>query len=366
MRRTEQLLALGSEWNRLLQKTESDTVFLTWEWQTTWWRHFSDKRSLAIRTVRSNGELIAIAPFVVRSASLAAGPRLKTLELMGTGIVGSDYLDIIIRPDFEDVALTALVGQMERERMVISSQRLSRNGGAVRKLLQRMERSNWSWVELEGDEAPFVSLRGRNWEEYLASLSAQHRATFRRKRRRLEQQFQVELQRADSKAEVASCLADLFELHQQRWGSRGVSEFATDKSWRFHREFAEMALIRGWLRLYLLTLDGKPAAALYGFHYGNTFSFFQSGFASAFAAHSVGMVTMGLSIQRALEEGADEYDMLHGAETYKFSWAAQVRHLSRLEAYPPGLRGRLLRRVVDGTRAARKFARALHTEWLTS
>lgn len=362
LRQTEQLLALRSEWNALLQQSALDTIFLTWEWQTAWWRHFREQRSLALYTVRCDGELVAIAPFAERPASLAAEPILQTLELMGTGIAGSDYLDIIVRPDFEDVALSALAERLERETRVISLQRLPANGGVARGLLQRLEKHEWDWVELAGEKAPFVCLHGRSWEDYLASLSGQHRATFRRKLRRLEQQFRVELKSADSEAEVTSCLGHLFELHRQRWGPRGISEFASGKSWRFHCEMAEAARLRGWLRLYILTLDGEPAAALYGFHYGRTFSFFQSGFAPAFARHSVGMVTMGLSIRRALEEGAHEYDMLHGVEAYKFHWAAQVHDLSRLEAYPPGVRGMLLRGAVDATRALRKVARTLRVE----
>src|SRR5439155_184650 len=70
----------------------------------------------------------------------------------------------------------------------------------------------------------------------------------------------------------------------------------------------------GWLRLFILRLDGRPAAALHGYQYGGVFSFYQAGFDPAFAKQSVGLVTMALAIKSAIEEGADEYDLLHGAE----------------------------------------------------
>ena len=28
---------LKADWNTLLARSRSDTLFLTWEWQTTWW-----------------------------------------------------------------------------------------------------------------------------------------------------------------------------------------------------------------------------------------------------------------------------------------------------------------------------------------
>jgi hypothetical protein len=71
----------------------------------------------------------------------------------------------------------------------------------------------------------------------------------------------------------------------------------------FHREFSQIALKRGWLRLYLLRLDGKPASFLYGFHYGRKFYFYQSSFDAAYAKHSPGLIMMGLAIRSAIEEG---------------------------------------------------------------
>ena len=56
---------------------------------------------------------------------------------------------------------------------------------------------------------------------------------------------------------------------------------------------------------------------------------------------------MGLTIKRAIEEGAREYDMLHGDEEYKFLWARGGRDLVRLDCYPPNARGALYKRTMD-------------------
>jgi CelD/BcsL family acetyltransferase involved in cellulose biosynthesis len=59
-----------------------------------------------------------------------------------------------------------------------------------------------------------------------------------------------------------------------------------------------------------------------------------------------------LTIRHAIEEGASEYDMLHGEEEYKFHWASNVRHLIRLDLHPPNGRGLLCR----GARTVRNVA----------
>jgi hypothetical protein len=93
--------------------------------------------------------------------------------------------------------------------------------------------------------------------------------------------------------------------------------------------------------------------------YGSTFYFYQSGFDPAYSKHSVGLVMMGLAIKSALEEGAAEYDLLHGDEEYKFHWAPDHRELARLEVYPPHARARIYRRAIDFNRAARRMARRM-------
>jgi CelD/BcsL family acetyltransferase involved in cellulose biosynthesis len=96
---------------------------------------------------------------------------------------------------------------------------------------------------------------------------------------------------------------------------------------------------------------------VYGFRYRDTFFFYQSGFDPRLARASVGLLAVGLSIKAAVEEGAREYDFLHGDEAYKFHWARRTREIGRLELYPPHVRGRLYRRAIQASRAARRTAR---------
>jgi CelD/BcsL family acetyltransferase involved in cellulose biosynthesis len=68
-------------------------------------------------------------------------------------------------------------------------------------------------------------------------------------------------------------------------------------------------------------------------------------------------VMVGLTIRDAIAEGATEYDMLHGDESYKFLWTKDVRHLIRLDIYPPGRLGRAHQQTVRMSAATRRLAR---------
>ena len=59
----EQLRTLSAEWNRLLEGSCSDTIFLTWEWCEAWWKAYGNDRSLFVLTAWEGSELVGIAPF---------------------------------------------------------------------------------------------------------------------------------------------------------------------------------------------------------------------------------------------------------------------------------------------------------------
>jgi CelD/BcsL family acetyltransferase involved in cellulose biosynthesis len=225
------------------------------------------------------------------------------------------------------------------------------------RLAERLDRLGWRVARRAIEVCPFIPLAGRSWDSYLASRGAEHRYAFRRKLRRLQRLCRVELKQAGSEEECRIGLATLVRLHLLRWSGRGGSDAFDDPALvRSHQAFGGLALARGWLRLYVLELDGVPAAAIHGIRYGSTFFFYQSGLDPRFASYSVGLVCMGLVIQRAIEEGATEYDLLHGAEPYKLHWAEQARTLVRFEMYPPRLRGLLMQQAFGLGRAAQRLA----------
>ena len=80
----------------------------------------------------------------------------------------------------------------------------------------------------------------------------------------------------------------LFALHQARWP--GSPWFADAEA--FHRDFAALALERGWLRLWILELDGFPAGAWLGYRFAGVESYYQAGRDPAQITRSLGLYTL--------------------------------------------------------------------------
>jgi CelD/BcsL family acetyltransferase involved in cellulose biosynthesis len=352
--------ALSAEWDALLANSDAASVFLTWEWMHAWWSHLGRGRRLRLLTVRQDGQLVAVAPLALAGPRLSRLVPFRTLQLLGSGVAGSDYLDVVLARDAREESLRGLAAALGRERFMLDLGRLAPGAALATELSAQLQRQGWSGREAKRETCPFIPLAGHTWESYLALLGSAHRYNVQRRLRNLHRRHQVELVTVHTEAERGEALARLIALHEARWRGRGRSEaFSSPALVAFHQDFTRRALARGWLRLLELRLDGRAVAALYGLLYRGTFSFYQSGFDPDFARDSVGLVMMALAIRRALEEGAAEYDLLHGDEAYKSSWARAARAVTTLELYPPRLRGLACRQAVALSAAAARAARRL-------
>jgi CelD/BcsL family acetyltransferase involved in cellulose biosynthesis len=339
---------LKEEWSELLETSASNCLFLTWEWLFTWWKHLAEDRRLHILAVRCNGELAALAPFTLRPRRLKRLLPFPALEFLGSGIVGSDYLDILVRRGEERRVLPALAGCLAEEKRVLELSQVERTARHAVEFALELRQRSWTLSRTTTDYCPFINLAGHRWESYRASLGRAHRYNFRRRLKNLTRRFDVRFEQVRSEEQRGEAMRLLVVLHSLRWRERGGSgAFNTSALVAFHEELSRLALRRGWLRVYVLRLDGKPAAALYGFHYNGVFYFYQSGFDPEFRKYSVGLVTMGLAIKSAIEGGAEIYDFLHGDERYKFLWARDERELVRLRLYPPSASGALYRQTME-------------------
>jgi CelD/BcsL family acetyltransferase involved in cellulose biosynthesis len=350
------LQKLEPEWNDLLQNSNSDCLFLTWEWLSTWWKHLAEDRSLAVLTVRCDGRLAGIAPCCLKPADWKQVRPLPVMEFLGSGFVGSDYLDFIVRAGCEEFVERALAAELATREVVHKWTQL-RHRARAQRLASELNQSGWIVGETTTNVCPYIPLEGATWESYLGTLGSEHRYNFHRKWKRLNRDFSVRFEAVRTPEECEEAIPQLIEQHNTRWSERGGSDaFHLPALTAFHREFSQIALERGWLRLYVLRLDEKPAAFLYGFLYGRKFYFYQSGFDAAYAKHSPGLLSMGLAIRSAIEEGAEEYDLLHGDESYKAHWSLDKRDLIRLELYPPNPVGRICRTAIGLARASRTLA----------
>src|SRR5260221_13602661 len=88
--RLEQFEALQSDWNALLHYNATNEIFLTWEWQRTWWQFYHPGTLWVITARNETGQLVGIEPRFLDQPDLAIRP-IRYAQ-------ANDYLDITPRP----------------------------------------------------------------------------------------------------------------------------------------------------------------------------------------------------------------------------------------------------------------------------
>ena len=325
--------AVEHEWDALAER--SGSIFATSLWSRLWWEHFGGGRELLLHAARSSDDsLTAVLPLYAWRRRF---PRV--LRFLGHG-PGDELGPIHGRGEHAAAA------------------------GALRTALGRLRWDAFFGEQLPGEEMWPELIGGRlwrreaspslalpaTWDEYLATRSRNFREQLRRREAAIRREGDVVTRLAD-RTTLDRDLDTLFALHRARWGSTPTDFGDTP----FHRQLAREALERGWLRLWLLELDGRPIAAWHGFQVGTVCSYYQAGRDPGFERHSIGYLLMGHSIHAAIAEGAREYRFGRGDEPFKSRFASHDSGLATVVL----TRGRVGASTHATARAARHLRNAV-------
>ncbi len=314
----------------LLARAVDPTPVQSHDWQATWWRHHGRGR-LWVLAAHDNGVLVGLMPLHIMR--YRATP-LRQVRFLGAPL--SDFQEILAARGHEgavrDAFMAHLAAHAQRWDLCDFADQRKGTSLTVGEMPEGLRP-----LLVHHRVCPYVPL-SKTWDEFTKRLSKNMRTNVGRRRRQVAKQFRAEYDVADETT-LPAAMEELFRLHNARWRRRGVSgAFAGARMQAFHHEVARRFLARGWLRLHRLRLDGETRAAFYCFMLGRRVYYYLSGFDVAYGKYSIGNVLMAQAIERAITDGADEFDLLRGDETYKFAWKAEERETLRLIIGRPALR----------------------------
>lgn len=293
----------AGNWQRLAER--AGHVFATREWLLTWWRHHGKAGRPMIGLAQSDGTTAAIVPLYVWWTH-----GLPVLRFAGHG--ASDQLGPICAPLRDPAAAAAVAAAIEAiplRRFVLLAEHIAgdQDFGALTGA-RRLYR----------ESSPVLRFEHATWEELLKARGRNFRQQVRRFPRKLGELGAVTYRLAADPERLQRDMDTLFALHRSRWNG---AETPFLRAAAFHREFAAQALQRGWLRLWFLEIDGRPAAALYGFRFAGAESAYQAGRDPALRDQPAGFVLLAHAVRDALGDGMAEYRLLRGGAAYKDRFA---------------------------------------------
>jgi CelD/BcsL family acetyltransferase involved in cellulose biosynthesis len=328
----EELSRIAEEWSDLLPQSQNDTIFLTFEWLSTWCKYFRDRKEVRVLIFRDEeGRFIGIAPLLFFKYRYSLFISLKFVEFIGTN--HSDYLDFIVLKGRESEFFESFFGYLKehsKEWDVLNLLDIPEHSTTLHRIAESRLKYRSRIISL----CPFMTLPEK-WNSYLSSLSKKRRKNLQYYLSRLKREFSIQFGVVDENDMVQEKMEKLFSIHENRWRDKGwFGGFSDDRSVQFHKDIALKFLKKGWLRLYYLSLDEKIAAMLYAFKYNHKFMYYQAGFDPEYSRYSVATVLLVHCIENAFKEGMREFDFLRGNESYKYDWGSnQARKNIHCQAY---------------------------------
>lgn len=319
---------LASEWNTLLRMSAADTIFLTWEWISSWLGTILPDASLMVVAVRDfEQRLIAVAPFYRSRFYLFGRIPYKCLRIFGDSNSGAEYPDIIVKRGLDDIVIP-LISRVYTENAEkwdwVWLLNIAGWTGALERLTGTFRSST---IIVKKAPYSFSSIQlPSSWEEFISLLPKGQTSILRRQEQRVIRRHRLEIQRCCRTEELPSSLDNFFRLHAKRWQVKGQKgSFARwPRMDEFYRDFAPKALKHGWLAFSFLYLDGIPQASQYGYVYNSTYHQLQEGYDPE-GLPGLGNVLRVKSMQWCIEHNLREYDFLGHHTHHKALWGSVER-----------------------------------------
>jgi CelD/BcsL family acetyltransferase involved in cellulose biosynthesis len=301
-------------WNSLFAGTPNASFFLTFDWFETYWRHFGCDQKMRVLVVYSLGEPLGIVPLCVRRERYRVGNvRVLTYPLDNWSTWFGP-----IGPNPASTMLAAMhhIRHSPRDWDMIELRWVPDEGVQGGKTARAMRVTNQFSAKQEYEATSLVEL-GCTWEQFLSHKSHTLRRHFQRTVREFADGNRYEYIRhrpfpatqgdGDPRWDIyAMCEAIALDSWQSQV-TRG-NTLTHDRVREYFRDAHSAASRLGMADVSMLTVDGRPAAFLYGYHWQNNVTGLRTGFDSSIG-DGLGTALMVRAIHDSCHRGDHVIDL---------------------------------------------------------
>lgn len=302
---TEQDFAAAKPaWNDLLARSDADPLFMSWEWQHTWWQTFAADLSLELVLVAAfdGGELAGIAPLYRSKSRVRGGFTVQRIQSIGNcwrgpATMRTEHVDMIACREQAGDVIARLIEYIERlqwDEWILAD---LRTDSITCKLIRDELGRNGYVREAESAESYYVDTDG-TFSDYLAGLGVNTRLRFYNRRIYAETRGSITLGKARLE-DLDRYFELLNRLHSLRWSREAFQ----GNRLAFNRRIAEWLAREDRLVFSLLAIDEEPVSILYDLRAGGQEYNIQGGFNETYDRKlALGYLHLGYAIEQAFNE----------------------------------------------------------------
>lgn len=314
-------------------------------WLVQWWEQFqSPAKNLRIWLIRHDEHLVGIAPLY----EMRVGGK-SVLRLLGdSGDICTDHTTWFARPEYAQSVGEAVAEQLLKtaDWHRLHFEAIDEADAAMSAMMKKLETGGCLIHATPQANCWSVELP-TTWEDYLSSLSKNHRKRCRRWVKNYFDNGRVQIHTATSEDNGQDswreCWRVFLDLHRQRWGDEKREDgcFSNPRFSAFHEQVSRRLAAKQQLRLCYLALDGEPIASEYQLLDQTTLYSYQSGMSEQHRDIGPGNLSLLATVRYCLDHGIQHLDLMRGDEPYKSHWLAEPTPRADVRVWRPGLPGQV-------------------------
>ncbi len=331
-------LSKESVWNTLTAAAVTDHLFLSWEWLTTWWRHFGEPLGgvLDILGFYRGDELVGLAPLYHRRVMRSGFLPVRSVQFVGLAWreprpLISEYLDVIgSARDLDRIrtgCMQYLLDEADWTEFVVG---LTAAGAQWHKLYEQSTPRPQHYVRQLDRAVTYQANLGCGFAAYLRDLGQSTRRSVWNLRRRLEALGEVSVSQVQFEG-LESGFQELNRLHEMRWNKPAF----VGKRLAFHIDLARRLAAQGELFFSRLSVGKEVVSILYDVRKGSRQYNIKMAFDATLSSQiSLGLLHFGYAMEAAAQEGVQRYDFLAGpgrATDFKRALCQENHELSSVQ-----------------------------------
>jgi CelD/BcsL family acetyltransferase involved in cellulose biosynthesis len=310
---------IESEWNALERTDPLYTIFSSFIWLSTWWKHFGKAFTTHIIKIQNGQRTVGIASFVKRRMFFWKIPILKAISFVDG--MATTYRDIIYSDSERETVCFEVFDYMlsnDPDWNVLSLWNICEDSPTNSGLKSFCKKHGLLMCQPVGTRTPIIKLT-KSFDEYLQSLKPSVRRNIKNNMRRVLDHEGIKCNII--KSPTINDIDRFIELHQKLWNGRGELGVFNDNTVReFYRDVLLKLAASGQHIMFEIQYLGKPIAMCSRFVYRNIMHSFLEGWDPEWKNLGLGKVIDILSIQYAIEIGLSEYDFSIGDYQYKYEY----------------------------------------------
>lgn len=336
---------LESDWDRLWKEVGDDntSVFASFAWHETWWRHYSDGALLNLLTLWEGDRLVGIAPLMITKT------RIHGLTVRAVGFIenrNSLHNDFLVLPMYRELFLGEVLRVLFEQSAawdVIILNNLPTSSRNCVALLGTLTETGKFWQQSPALNSPYLN-PSNDWSEYLASRSTRTRKSLRNIQNSLYRTGEVAVRNIRTWDEYMQVREDLCHVAKLSWTEEIGDSLATPVNVEFFDDLARRVAREGWLSVWALYLNGRMIAFEFHLTACSKEHAMRASYLPEFSSLSPGTFLEMQILKHAFEEAdrVAKYDFGGSFDIYKRKWTDDAVSHCELKIFNDNLFSRLV------------------------